>query len=331
VSRANPKVIGGFVVGAVALAVIGLGALGSGRLFRHTVPFVLYFPGGVEGLAVGAPVKFKGVEIGAVTRILLSVDQPITEPKIPVFIELDMDKILSKGGPADVDDPFVLRVFVNRGLRAELASQSLVTGQLFVELDFHPNIPARLYAGPDSGYREIPTIPNTLERAGTEIEALLEQLRRTDLAGLVRSASQALDGIHRLVDSPEVKEDVVAVAVTLRHADRALADLDQTASRLEQQVAPLTASLSGASEQARKTLADADHAIGRAGAAIDELETTLAAVRAQVEPGSPIAHELVRTLDETAAAARAVRDLAEYLQRNPSSLLRGRPRATEPR
>lgn len=329
--KPNPKLVGAFVVGAVVLAAVALGVLGSGKLFRHAIPFVLYFPSSVEGLNVGAPVKFKGVEVGRVSRILLNLDRPeSSDAQIPVFIDLDMDKVIKKGGPPDLEDPAVVVGFIARGLRAELESQSLLTGQLFIELDFHPEIPAHLVQPPGYRYRELPTIPNSLERTGVIAEDVLDQLRRANLPALVHSAVQALDGIHSLVESPEVKLDLRQVRVTLRHADRAMADLDRTASRLESRLEPLAASLGATSDTTRQAVASAERAITHADAAIEQLQTTLAGVRAQVEPDSPLSHELLRTLAETAAAARSVRQLADYLQRNPSSLVLGRPQEKEP-
>src|SRR5437867_4516180 len=99
--KVTPTLIGAFVVGALALAVIGVAVFGSGRLFRKTQEFVLYFDRSVNGLRVGAPVKFKGVEIGAVTRIELSLSHRLRRPgevHIPVVIELDADRISEKGG-----------------------------------------------------------------------------------------------------------------------------------------------------------------------------------------------------------------------------------------
>jgi paraquat-inducible protein B len=330
--KPNPKLIGAFVVGAVILAAAALGILGSGKLFHHAIQFVLYFPSSVEGLNAGAPVKFKGVEVGRVSRILLNLDRPeMSDAQIPVFIDLDMDKVIKKGGPPDLEDPAVVGSFISHGLRAELESQSLLTGQLFIELDFHPEIPAHFVQPPGYRFREIPTIQNSLERTGLVAEDVLDQLRRANLPALVHSAVQALDSVHALIESPVVKADLTAVGVTLRHADQAIANLDKTASRLEQKVEPLAASFDATAAETRRTVARAELAITHADAAIDQLQSTLTAVRAQVEPDSPVSHELLRTLSETAAAARSVRQLADYLQLNPSSLVLGRPREREPR
>ena len=72
--RANPAFVGAFVIGAIALAIAAVALLGSGSLFRNTHQFVCFFDGNVNGLRVGALVKFKGVEIGEVRQILLSLN-----------------------------------------------------------------------------------------------------------------------------------------------------------------------------------------------------------------------------------------------------------------
>src|SRR6266513_856271 len=95
--KASPAMIGAFVVGAVALALGGILLFGSGRLFKHASTFVMFFPGDVSGLNVGAPVKFKGVEIGSVSDVQLrfgnmervSPDQVEKGIRIPVFVEID--------------------------------------------------------------------------------------------------------------------------------------------------------------------------------------------------------------------------------------------------
>src|SRR5262245_30436492 len=140
--KANPIIIGAFVVGAIALAVFGIVVFGSGRLFKETTPFVMYFTGSVDGLSVGSPVKFKGVEIGGVTSIQLDLGE---EARIPVWIEIDNKKIVARGAEWP-SDRAALRAAIERGLRAQLNSQSIVTGLLFVQLDYHPETPAVLLA-----------------------------------------------------------------------------------------------------------------------------------------------------------------------------------------
>src|SRR5262245_57896166 len=118
--RASPTVIGAFVVGAILLAVVGVGVFGSGRFFRELYPAVLFFQGDVNGLKVGAPVKFKGIQIGAVKSILLSLGEVIgsRDPRqpfrIPVVIEIDRASIAEKGVQGRIDDE-TLKKLIERG------------------------------------------------------------------------------------------------------------------------------------------------------------------------------------------------------------------------
>src|SRR5260221_8187589 len=139
--KINPTLIGLFVVGAIAVAVGGVIVFGSGQYFKHTEKFVMFFPGSVNGLSIGAPVKFKGVDIGSVTDIRLvmhrdqDVDQQLT---IPVYVETNPSKISVDGTRLEMTDPKNLALLIEHGLRAQLQSQSLVTGMLFVQIDFFP-------------------------------------------------------------------------------------------------------------------------------------------------------------------------------------------------
>ena len=150
--RANPAIVGAFVVGAVVLAVVGVALFGSGRLFRTTYEYVMYFTGDVNGLKIGAPVKFKGVEIGRVQDILLNVSQmnvfdssapqaAAGKVRIPVIIEIDQDALSEKGGHIK-PDPKTLKLLIDRGLRGQMAMESFVTGLLYVDRepeDLHRN------------------------------------------------------------------------------------------------------------------------------------------------------------------------------------------------
>src|SRR3984957_2900029 len=97
----NPTMGGAFVLGGVGLILAAVVVFGSGNLFRKTHEFVIYFGGDINGLRVGAPVKFKGGEIGQVKRIKLRLEQDINrdngklraDVRIPVIIELDEEKI----------------------------------------------------------------------------------------------------------------------------------------------------------------------------------------------------------------------------------------------
>src|SRR5579872_3487584 len=148
--RFSPTLVGGFVLSSIALAVIGLVVLGSGRFFTGKTNYVLYFDRDVNGLRVGAPVKFRGVDIGTVDAILLSLrgldtqsKNAVPNVKIPVVIDIDSKKIESRGAEDDLSDPDVMRHAIALGLRGTLNMQSFVTGVLYIDLDMHPGTEAK--------------------------------------------------------------------------------------------------------------------------------------------------------------------------------------------
>jgi paraquat-inducible protein B len=186
--KISPAVIGAFVLGAVALIIIAILVFGSGRLFRQTRDFVLYFDSSVNGLRIGAPVKIKGVEIGSVKDIRLQLEKN-KEPKIPVIIELDLEKFTSRGATiavATAMDREALNKAIARGLRGQLEMESLVTGLLFIALDFFPGTPINLVQRTDGDYKypEIPTLPTTLEQAKGAVTRIMNKLEDIDFKEL---------------------------------------------------------------------------------------------------------------------------------------------------
>ena len=197
-TRANPAVVGGFVVGAIALIVVGLLLFGGTGWFVQHNRYIAYFPGSVKGLQVGAPVDFRGVTIGEVTEIRVLYDPQKVSARIPVIMELDPTRIEITGRQGVETQPEDVERLIEAGFRAQLQSQSLLTGLLFVNLDFYPDKPPRLVGG-DEPYPEIPTIPSDLEQlqqtagdVAARMPALLDQLN-----GLLTELNQALDRDQR--------------------------------------------------------------------------------------------------------------------------------------
>jgi paraquat-inducible protein B len=178
--KANPTVIGAFVVAAVVLGVAGLLLLGSGKIFHRMRPFILYLEGDVTGLRVGSPVRFQGVQVGAVTGIRLYITPEGAKPLIPVTILLDENLIQNKSG-TDVDlDADTIHKAIEHGLRARLDTESLITGQRCIALDIAPETPAKLL-GLSNDMEEIPAIPGSLE----EMRKVFKQLQEVDFRGVV--------------------------------------------------------------------------------------------------------------------------------------------------
>jgi paraquat-inducible protein B len=325
--KANPTLVGAFVVGAIVLVVGAVTILGSGRLFRKTYEFVLYFEGSVSGLREGAPVKYKGVEIGSVTNILLQLDEGAEVNRIPVIIKLDANKISSRGVGGSLADPAALKAAIDRGLRGQLQTESIVTGVLFVALDLVPDSPAQFVQPPGSRYQEIPTITTTLQKAQDILGQLLVKLDDIDFKALItfvadagknidgflknKDLQEAFAGVNRLVNKPELHAAIRSLDQTVLKISQAADDVQKVARSLDRSVATLSADL-------KETLTGVRDAV-------KQIQVTVANVDGFVDPNSPISYELTKALKELSGAARSLRLMADYLERNPRALLFGKP------
>jgi paraquat-inducible protein B len=308
--KANPAVVGAFVLGAVALAVLGVLVFGSGKYFRSTTHWVMYFPGSIDGLSVGAPVKFKGVDLGTVTKIelVLSAADAGATARIPVYVEIDPSRIVA--GAGFHRGPAVREELIKRGLRAQLQSQSLLTGLLFIQLDLFPDTPTNYVLPQPSDPPEIPTIPTLLEQGMVQARALINDLKQIDFKGLVARAESSLDGISRLANDPALKQALAELPGTVEKVNGAVDSAKALLQRVDRQIDPLSA-------EARTTLAGAQRAMS-------SVEKTASAATTLIEPGSPLDYDLRQALREVGSAAGALRLLADYLERNPSALLYGK-------
>jgi paraquat-inducible protein B len=311
--KANPTLIGGFLLGAIALIVTGLMIFGGGRFFTETVTYVAYFPETVSGLNDGAPVNFRGVKVGVVRRVEVQLDAKDLSVRVPAFLQLQRRRIREIGGTIPEGD--LIRALIERGLRAQLQLQSIVTGQLSVQLDILPDQPAR-YVDPVGEFPEMPTIPSNMQKFTETMESLSVQEMVDDarqvlhgLKNLINSQELAgiLSGINQLVNSKELLGVV-------GHADEAIGDVQSLISNIDRQAENL-------SKSAEHTLAEVNETLGGIQETLDVARQSLS-IAAE---GSPIRYELQKMLGELTAAARSIRLLAEYLERNPDALVRGKP------
>lgn len=311
--RANPRLIGLFVLAGVALAVTGVVLFGSGQLFRTAHPFVSYFESNVSGLQSGAPVKFRGVEVGSVNQVLLNLSGRAPDPgnvSIPVTFELDQDRIRARGVSLDLGDRAVLDSLIDVGLRASLAVESLVTGRIYIELDMFPDRSA-VFRGEDPPHPEIPTVTTGFEELQEQLYTIVRKAAAIEIDSVVSAVIDVVERVEELVGTPEVGEAVQTLTGTVAALDSTILEARSLMATMDSTITPLRTSLTETGERFR--------------ASADELDAALLGVRTTLEPGSPIAVELQTTLRELSEAARSFRELAQYLERNPSALIRGRP------
>ena len=358
-NRANPKLIGAFVVGAVALVVIGVLLLGGAKFLTEKRTFVAYFEGSVKGLNVGAPVEFQGVRVGSVTNIQLQFLTAEQEFRIPVFIQIEPDKMTEVGRRIELHGQ-LLKPLIERGLRAQLEMQSIVTGQLIVQLGFLPDTPIRLVG--DGKVPEIPTAPTTMQEVTQSVTQALTEIRQLPIPQLIGQLVHSAEGLNTLIHSPEVTELLRSVNATVQVTERSLTRLDaeiapevrvqlknaleaatallrdsqQLVRRVDAQVVPMSDGIQKTLDAFRTTMKNSDqlihHVDTRVTPMADNLMETSTRLRAtigrlqQVVDGDVVRvlQDTNKTLQEFSGMARSIRQLAENLDRNPDSLVWGK-------
>jgi paraquat-inducible protein B len=257
-----------------------------------TRPFLVNFDGSVRGLSVEAPVEFRGIKIGSVSDIAITIDPKTLDIKIPVLLELQPERIAStKLVEAQKDKYAIMKQLVKRGLRAQLETGSLLTGQLFVQLDFHPNLPQQTLIMTGK-YPEIPAVPATMDQLRRTVTDLMAEIRRMPLDKIAQEILETVEGANYLVNSPDAQEAV-------HNLNAALGNVEKLTEGIDQRVKSLHLSL-------EKTLAKARTAMELA------------------DPNSPAAVNLNSALKELAAAARSIRVLTDYLEQHPEALVQGK-------
>jgi paraquat-inducible protein B len=330
--KISPAMIGAFVLGAIALIVIAILVFGSGRLFRQTRNFVLYFDTSVNGLRIGAPVKVKGVEIGSVKDIRLLVGEGAAGDKIPVIIEIDLKKLIQRGAAVAADDPEAMhKAIVDRGIRGQLDMESLVTGLLYVALDFFPGTPINLVQRPggDYDYPEIPTIPTTLEQAKGALIRVVSKLEDIDFKELDANLQATLKGVNRTVNSPEIESVLRSLAQLMPKVDQAVVNIRNLAGTTEDKVKILADDLQNTSGDARVALKQATEALKQTQETVKRAEAAVANIETLTDLDSTVNYELVKGLRDVSTAARSLRSLTDYLERNPRALIFGKPNSKE--
>jgi paraquat-inducible protein B len=333
---ANKTMIGAFVVGAVVLAVTAVVLFGSGKFFRKTEPWLTFFQGSVKGLNVGSPVVFRGVQIGQVTDIIVGFDPTKLEVLIPVFFEIDPEKFKDIGRRVETSDADMHKALISRGLRAQLQIQSLVTGQLLINIDFYPDTPAQLIGidqfrdkMPLEDWWEIPSVSTPLQ----ELEKALSEINIKEITDDVR---RAMDGIAKLATDPDLHEGIGVLKNTLT-------DIQKLARHLDSKVDPLATSLDQTLDEARAGIGDArkmmneqapalvskiKNAAESATTALEQANTTLKSIEDLADEGTQLRHEVSAALTEISAASRSVRVLSDFIEQHPDAILRGRAKET---
>jgi paraquat-inducible protein B len=340
--QANKTVIGIFVVGAIALVVIAIVVLGSGKFFKKTLRAVCYFEGSVGGLNIGAPVVFKGVRIGSVADVILRFETTKLIFVIPVYIEIEPDKIKAVG-PVPEKLGQNLKAFIDKGLRATLEMQSIVTGQMQVGLDFYPDKPAKFAEFRiDSKTQEIPTIRSAMQE-------LTKKVEKIPIDEIFQKVLSAVQGIEKVVNSPEITETLHSINQAAKEIKPMASNLQETVKdvrklvqNVDNRIGPLASSIEGTVNDYGKLARDAgskidtlslglgdtikeiQKAVSSIEKTLGEAQLTLAEAKRTLSEDSTLSYEIAETLQELQKGARSIRLLADGLKRQPESVIWGK-------
>ena len=318
--KPNPTAIGLFIVIGAALGVTGLLLFSSSKLFTKTRDCIVYFNESLNGLSEGAPVKYRGVTIGAVKRVMVHFNQATNDYTMPVIIELQEKLIRERlGDQMEIFTDRALRERIQRGLRASLQAESLVTGVLYIEIRPTPSAPPPVFHQLVERYPEVPTEPTQIQELfnnlasldikgiETNINALLVKLDTVlnglNLAAVTAGITNTLGSLDRLVSSPEITNSLVAVRTTLDQ----YRSLGQS---LNSRVDPLAESITNSLAEANRTLV--------------QLRGAADNLRNMLRPDSPVRTDLDQLLQELAGTAESISSLVEFLKQHPNALITGR-------
>lgn len=317
--KRNALLVGTFVIVAALLVAAAVLWLGGSSFLQRQEKAVMYFQGSVNGLYVGAPVTFRGVPVGQVDSIGIEVDGRTLEARIPVRARLQPDSVsYSEGAPAS--SRLDLPMLVKRGLRARLVSQSFVTGQKFVDLDFLPDTPARLTG--DRGEPEIPALP---ERFGN----LIDQVAKLPLAETVHDVRETLQALQRTLAHTQQTLDAATralqeVAGDARHTQRVAVDAMR---QLQASTTTTLASVTRLSDTARDTVVAAQpellRTLASARQAAEDARLAMQRVTELTAADAPLRADLESAVRDLSQAARGLRDWSELLEEKPNAVIFG--------
>lgn len=269
--------------------------------FTRKLQFVMYFKGSVRGLSPGAPVEFKGIQIGSVLDVKLEFNSEDTSFRIPVVVELEPDRIVDRTAEADAPAANMLQTLVDRGLRARLSTGSLLTGQLYVELNMYPGTDIVYVGDNTTPYPELPTIPGVFEAMTESIQNFVGKLETVDIEAIGENILGILDGTNELLNKAESEQTVTDLQSSVRSLKNILRDVES---------------------------ADLSETIGAANEALKGINQTLEMVDGVLKPNSPLQYNIIEVTSELEETARALRSLLEMLERQPQAIIFGREAAS---
>ncbi|MHB1311193.1 MAG: MlaD family protein [Gemmatimonadaceae bacterium] len=320
--RANPTSIGLFLIGAIILAIAGTAVLAGNTWFRNKTTFVSYFRESVNGLEVGAPVKFQGAPVGEVTKILIQIDGRDKTFQVPVEYEINITRLRTgRGTYVDLGSRPVLKRQITDGLRAQLQMQSIVTGQLYVELTYRKDAQPPRFERRETKWPEIPTTPSLMAALGTDAGSIVadvvkvlfkvnQMLASIDMPAINAAVVGSARSVQRLADAPELRAAMKEIPAMTAQLNRTLARVDTLAATAGAANDPMAADLKVATREMSATML--------------ALHKTIDDTHGLLSTDSGLGYGVEEALVNLKEATSALRQLLNALDQNPDMLLRGK-------
>jgi len=327
--KANPTIVGAFVLVAIVLTVAAIIVLGKIKLKDDKLRCVAFFTGSLYGLDIGAPVTFRGVTIGRVSQIRINFDKEQNNYIIPVYVDIEQSPDLDGNKPASRQPENIRKMIqelIGQGLRAQLKISSLLTAKLYIDLAIYPNTEFQL-RGKNSGLIEIPTTPSGIEQITQKLESL-------PLNEILNKTATALDGINSIINSKETRNVLGSLESTLGRLNTLLGQADAEFPALAAELKKGLTNFAALSATANTLLHTADKELPGMSAELKQLLTglnatagsltkTLNNVEQLTAKDSLLAYQVAGSLREIERAAASIRQLTDYLQQKPNALLFG--------
>ena len=331
--QVSPTLIGSFFLAALGLVIIAIMMFGGGNYFEKKDQFVLFFhaENNLNGLNVGAPVKLEGVQIGEVKEVALLFDDETLEVIKPVVIELDYKNILDD----ETDESFdpkapgkekevSIKNLIKKGLKAQLKTQSMLTGLLYIEFQFTPGDELVMTGIKFRKLKELPTTTNATEDLKREAQKVVDRIGKLPLEKIVEDLAINMHEIKVILTSQSLNEDRQGVNQSIKEMEKLLTNLNENFT-------PLMLNLNGTmkdtrvvvqefSREIKPVLSSLEKTLNKA---TDLLSESQFAVRSFEELSSPEA-PLWQALEALKDAAESTKNLTDTLERNPESIIYGK-------
>ncbi len=309
-----------FVMAASIIAVAAVMVFGAAKFFSRTENFISFFSESVNGLDVGAPLKYKGVKIGKVEGIFISSSKNIKESSVSVVYSIDIDQLRRKTGTDFKDYSDWMDEQIAEGLRAKLNYQSIVTGMLYIELDFIADKGEKYdlkYGG--TRFKEIPAAKSGLSELAKGFEKTMADVAKIDFAAIGQNVHSAIVKVNEKLDGIDAKAISDSAVSALKGVDELARNKDvaESIKKLDALLSDSDALVNDARAELKKFSASGTSIMAR-------LDEVLRNVNSVVAPQSPFRYQIAVLLKTMNESMSYISNFTDYLQRNPNSLLRGK-------